>query len=301
MATIPRIVYFAQTVTITTNGGTPYILPISSANIEVTRPIEAVSTFGKFSSLNTAQTNLTTCKSTIKGYLGQAGGGLNSFDAGVINALINDTKASNQITITCGSSNGFSMKGILTNIGIDISMGAFGMIDLGFAGVGAPFLYAPTSATSEVNASYSIQPITTMSIGQDGAMTNTYASSIKFSYDLPTDTLSALGDNPNAPQASLTSQIATKAPYKTTVSVEGHGVDPTKLDTAIANLAYKIGNISVTLPNAKVNARSFNNAAGQVSASFAYTVEDTTATIASVSINAYVADASAQSLPAYGA
>jgi hypothetical protein len=200
------------------------------------------------------------------------------------------------------SPGGFAMTGILTSLGIDISMGGFGMIDLGFAGIGNPSIVAPTGTyATDPNSSYAISPITTMSIGTGGGLANTYATSIKFSYDLPSDTLSALGDNPNANQGNLTSQIATKPPYKATINVEGHGVDPTKLDSAFAAAVYGIGDIGVALPNAKVSARSANNAAGQVSESFAYTIEDTTATLTTVSIAAYSQVGTAETSPAYGA
>jgi len=301
MATIPRIVYFAQTVTINSPSAGTLTLPISSANIEVSRPIEAISTFGKFSSLNTAQTNLTTCKSTLKGYLGAASGGISGFTASFLNNLITDTKASSGASITV-SPGGFAMTGILTSLGIDISMGGFGMIDLGFAGIGNPSIVAPTTTyATDPASSYAISPITTMSIGTGGGLANTYATSIKFSYDLPSDTLSALGDNPNATQGNLTSQMATKPPYKATINVEGHGVDPTKLDTSFAAAVYGIGDIGVALPNAKVSARSVNNAAGQVSESFAYTIEDTTATLTTVSLGAYSQVGTAQTSPTYGA
>jgi hypothetical protein len=311
MATIPRVVYFAQSGVIQTQPGVlssgtsgtqvgnTYLLPITTANIEVTRPIEALSSFGKFSSLNTAQTNLTTCKATLKAYLGSGGGvsgtsGFFGISSGMLNDLINNTKASSGMAITIAP-NGFSMTGILTNIGIDIAMGAFGMIDLGFAGVGNPVITPATATTTEANTNLSLSPITTMSVGTGGALSGVYATSIKFAYDFPTDTLSALGDNPNATQGNLTSTIATKAPYKTTITVEGHGVDPTVLDSVIKNANYAIGDIAISLPNAKVNARSFNNAAGQVSANFSYTAEDTSATISGVTLNVYTQSSGAPS------
>jgi len=309
MATIPRVVYFAQSGTITTNPANPgagniYLLPITTANIEVTRPIEALSAFGKFSSLNTAQTNLTTCKSTFKAYMGSGAGdflytgvngnsiysqasGFFGISSGMLNDLIANTKASSGMAITIAP-NGFTMTGILTNIGLDISMGSFGMADLGFAGVGNPVIVPPTATTAESISTLSISPITTMSVGTGGALSNIYATSIKFAYDFPTDTLSALGDNPNATQGNLTSVIATKAPYKTTVTVQGHGVDPTVLDKFIAGASYAIGDVAFILPNAKVNSRSFSNAAGQVSADFSYTAEDTSAIISGVTLVPFV-------------
>ena len=314
MPTINRVVYFAQSGTVRTVGtggsyGPSYLLPISSANIEVSRPIEAITSFGKFSSLNTAQTNLTTCKSTLKAYLGTGialgtgssvalGSGI---DAAALNALINATSSSSGIEISV-MPGGFVMTGILTNLGIDMSMGGFATVDLGFAGIGKPTLYGPTSnVVSESNSTMSIAPITTISIGTSGAMSGTYASSIKFSYDLPTDTLSALGDDPNAYQGSnrLISSMATKPPYKATVSVEGHGVDPTRTD-ALSALVYSIGNIGIQLPNAKVSSRSMNNAAGQVSATYSFTAEDVGATITSVQLTSFDPTQVA-ALPTYGA
>ena len=314
MPTINRVVYFAQSGTVRTVGtggsyGPSYLLPISSANIEVSRPIEAITSFGKFSSLNTAQTNLTTCKSTLKAYLGTgialgtgSTGALGSgIDAAALNALINATSSSSGIEISV-MPGGFVMTGILTNLGIDMSMGGFATVDLGFAGIGKPTLYGPTSnIVSESNSTMSIAPITTISIGTSGAMSGTYASSIKFSYDLPTDTLSALGDDPNAYQGSsrLISSIASKPPYKATVSVEGHGVDPTRTD-ALSALVYNIGNIGIQLPNAKVSSRSMNNAAGQVSATYSFTAEDVGATITSVQLTSFD-PTQAAALPTYGA
>lgn len=286
--TINRIAYFAQSGMLTYGSGQTVVLPINSANIEVTRPIEAITSFGTFNSLNTAQANLTTCKSSLKGYLG-SGSGLTTLSAAVLTGLISATQTGTgaggiSIVVQPG---GFTMTGILTNIGLDISMGGFGMFDLGFAGVGNPIIVPPNTAQSIAGATpLSISPITTMSIGTSGLLSGVAATSVKFAYDLPTDVLSALGDNPNAAQGNLVSVIATKAPYKTTLSVEGYGVDPTIIDTALSN-GISIGTINIILPHAKVNARSFNNAAGQVSATFSYACEDVSATLTDIALNAY--------------
>lgn len=105
---------------------------------------------------------------------------------------------------------------------------------------------------------------------------------------MPTDVLSALGDNPNAVQGSLVSQMASKPPYKATIAVEGHGVNitPACIDT-IANAIFGIGNIGIVLPNGKVTARSFNNAAGQISATYSATIEDVGAVFYDLSLASY--------------
>lgn len=301
MPTIPRIAYFAQKVTLTDSvTNTSSILPINSANIEVSRPIEAVTAFGKFNSLNTAQTNITTCKSTIKAYLGQGGGTLNSVDADLLNRLVAATQKG-YITVDVDPA-GYTMNGILTNIGIDISLGGFAMLDLGFAGVGSPDIdNDQNGATTVIQDSYSLQPVTTMSIGSDQGLENIFATSIKFSYDLPTDTLGALGENPNASQNQMRSIIATKAPYKSSITVEGYGIDisNTRLDSTV-NKVFKIGTIGIQLPNGKVSARSINNAAGQVSATFSMTIEDVGAIFTPVTPSAYDQNFTQAGLPMYG-
>jgi hypothetical protein len=286
---INRIAYFAQSGSLT-YGGTTVVLPINHANIEVNRPVEAITSFGSFNSLNLAQTALTTCKSSLKGYLG-SGSGITTLSAAVINALISATQTgtgAGGIVITVAP-DGFSMTGVLTNLGLDISMGALGMFDLGFAGVGNPYIVQPSGATGLVAgaAPLAISPITTMSVGSSGLLSGVAATSVKFSYDLPTENLSALGDNPNATQGNLISIIATKAPYKTSMTVEGYGVDPTILDAVLAQ-GVSIGTINIILPHGKVNSRSFSNAAGQVSASFSYSAEDVSATLTDIVISGYV-------------
>lgn len=293
---IPRIAYFGQTATVSlkTKGGN-YTLPVSTANIEVTRPIEAVTAFGKFNSLNTAQTNLTTCKSTLKCYMGR-GTNVQGINASILSDLIEETQKG-QITVTVTPA-GFSMVGILTSVGMDISLGGFGMIDLGFAGVGNPTINAATDATTVQGETFAIEPVTTMSV----SIPNVAATSLKFSYDLPTDVLGALGENPNASQDQMVSRIATKAPYKSTLTVEGYGVDITQsLVDANVRSAVTIGDIAVQLKNGKVSARSFNNAAGQVSATFSYTVEDVGALFTAASVmNSYTQNFDQSNLPSYG-
>ena len=158
-------------------------MPVSSATCEVTRPIEAVTAFGHLGSLALAQTNLTTCKASIKSYL--VSGAINSYGC---------------------------------------------------------------------------------------------ATSFKFTMDMPTDNLACLGDPPDVLQFSgMNSLIATKPPYKSTISVEGYGVNVSTTGIPPANSLYSLGGLSIALPHATFTSKSFNNAVGTANATFNYTVEDTTA------------------------
>jgi len=303
---IPRTAYFSQSGVLQVPGASLgggadqfFLLPISSASIEVTRPLEAITSFGQFDSVNNVQTNLTTCKCTLKSYLGSGAGGMTGVTANLINGMISGGYSGLGIGITVAPA-GFQMSGVLDSLSLDISMGGLGMCDLGFAGIGYPIsLSAPQqSALGNLQSTgYQINPITTMSISAGtgvtvggvttvSALSGMYATSIKFNFSMPTDVLSALGDNPNAIQGNLVSQMATKPPYKSTISIEGHGVDITRLDSAYA-LIFGIGNVGIQLPNAKVSARSSSNAAGQISASYSVTAEDVGANFYPINLALY--------------
>ncbi len=175
------------------------------------------------------------------------------------------------------------------------------MFDLGFAGVGQPVVAdAQTSATSALFTTLAISPVTTMSVAGSGLLTGAYATSVKFSYDLPTDNLTALGENPNAFQGQLNSIIATKAPYKASLSVEGFGVNNGIVDAALVS-GIQIGNLVIRLPQGKVTSRSFNNAAGQATASFSFSAEDVSANFQTGVILAYQQNNTGLSYPTWGA
>ena len=288
---ISRALYVGQQVAITCNSGQNTVyLPISSASCEVSEPVDSISSFGHLMSLATAQTNLTTCKSTLKTYL-LSGANVETTGSGpittglstqIIQWLTGDAINGNFTQISV-SPNGFTMSGILASLSADIALGGFGMSDLTFHGVGQPFFSpAPSSSTSveQSNMPTSINPLTTIGIG--GSVTGAgCASSFKFSLDMPTDNLACLGSDPNQIQgATQSSLIATKPPYKATITVEGYGVDvssaQTMLSAAITGV-YNLGSVNIQLPHPHVTSKSFNNAVGTAAASYSYVCEDTIA------------------------
>jgi hypothetical protein len=137
-------------------------------------------------------------------------------------------------------------------------------------------------------------------VGTTGLLNGVYASAIKFSYDLPTDTLTSLGENPNATQGNLNSIIATKAPYKASLSIEGFGVNINILDSALKS-GVSIGDIFISLPKGKVVSRSYNNAAGQSSANFSYSAEDVSAAFGPSDLDTYSQNNNRLLYPTWGA
>jgi hypothetical protein len=293
---LSRALYVGQLVSIATQGGAnTWYFPVSSAALDITSPIEPVNAFGHLNSLATAQVNLTTCKATIKSYLGTGyspgntgGGGVPvvlGITANALQSITGDAVANSMSVITV-SPFGFQMSGIVTSIGLDVAVGGFGMCDLVFNGVGLPIAYAPGNAFNDQSGMMSqIEPITTVLVS--GSVTGAgCATSFKFSLDMPTDNLVCLGENPNIPQSSAQNSIvSTKPPYKSTITVEGYGVDIDSQNGAAVNAllgvavsgVYALGHLGVQLPHPHVSNRTFNNAVGAAGATYNYTSEDTAA------------------------
>lgn len=294
-----RILYVGQSVQITTASGYVRYLPVQSASCEVTQPVEDVLSFGQIGSLGRYQTAVTTCKSTIKSYMplpplgtsfagdttGTGSVDKNYIDATLISSLTGDALGGN-ISVINVSPNGFIISGILTSFSVDISNGGFAMADFGFAGVGQPYI-APqpigNNYTPPGNMPSSFTPVISSHVSgiynpNTQSITGNTASSLKFSLDIPTDQLSSLGGQITGSQVAVAPYflMVAKPPFKTSVAVEGVSVAIPVGTGASANV-YVIGGLGIQLPNAIVTQYSFNNAVGNVGATYNYTIEDVNA------------------------
>ena len=291
-----RILYVGQSVTITTFGGYVRNLPVQSASCDVTQPAEDVLSFGQIGSLGRYQTSVTTCKSTVKSYVplpptgtsfaGDVTGGAspdkNYIDATFIQALTGDALAGNIATINV-SPNGFILSGILSSFSVDISNGGFAMADFGFEGVGQPFFAAQPIGNNYAvpgNMPSSFTPVISSHVSgiynpNTQAITGNTASSLKFTLDIPTDQLSSLGGAITGSQVTVAPYFlkVAKPPFKATIAVDGTSV-AIPVGTGAANNTYIIGGLGITLPSAIVTSYSFNNAVGNVGATYNYTIED---------------------------
>lgn len=281
-----RILYVSQSATLKTNDGTTYNLPVQSANCEVSRPIEDVFAFGRLGSLGRVQNNVSTCKSDLKVFLHNSTGesNNNTLSASLIGKLTGDALDALTATITV-TPNGFAMSGILTNLGIDVALGSFATADLSFAGVGEPYFASPPGASegnteASLTTVTSVNPVNTANVS--GSSSLGCANSIKFSLDLPNDVIGCLGSDPSGTQVAVASNyiMSAKPPFKSTMTVEGAGAEPTN---AIINQTFYFGKLGIAIPNPLVTNRSFNQAVGNVAANYNYTIEGITATFSAAS------------------
>jgi hypothetical protein len=287
-----RILYAGQTASITPAGaagasGVRY-LPVQSAACDVSRPLENVLSFGHLGTLARVQNSVSTCKSDIKTYLANSTGitGASNY-ANLLNAefiqVLTGQALAGQVSTISVTPGGFTMSGILSNLGIDISNGSFATADLSFVGVGEPY-FAPAPTTSsfseQPNMPTSFSPVTSTNVS--GTITGGCANSFKFSLDIPNEVISCLGGNISGTQTAIANsflQVA-KPPFSATISVEGLAVDaPTG---AQLNSAYIVGKLAITLPNGTLESRSVNQSVGSAGASYNYTLSDASANFADV-------------------
>lgn len=258
-------------------------LPVSQANCEVSRPIEFMTSFGHIGNVAAAQNNFTTCKSSVKTYLTATGG----LTAANIAYLTGNAIAGTYTTIEV-TPNGFIMSGILSSLGIEGSVGDFATADLSFNGLGEPNIYTGSASTS-VPADQSQMPTAiTPVVGTQitgGATGAGCANSFKFSLDIPNEPLACLGDQITGTQTQITNSVlVAKFPLKTSITLEGYGVDVSSsgagngdsatLLAAVGSKFY-VGNLGIQLPSPKITSKSFNNAVGSVGASYNVSIEDT--------------------------
>jgi hypothetical protein len=278
-----RVLYVGQEVKIETFGGITRYLPVQSASCEVNKPIEDILSMGKLGSLGRVQNAVSTCKADIKSYLPNQTGAQNYLmNAAFIAALTGEALSGVNSVITV-SPNGFTMSGILSALNIDISEGSFATSDLSFVGVGEPtFADAPTTTTysQQANMPSAFSPVTSSNVS--GQVTGGCAASFKFSLDIPNESLTCLGGNVSGTQGAIAKDFIQvgKPPFKASISVEGTAVNPPVGGALTDN--YVVGKLAIKLPAAQVTSRSFNQAVGNVGASYNYTLEDVSAIFADV-------------------
>jgi hypothetical protein len=269
-------------------------LPIQSASIERTIPTEDVMILGKLGSAGRQQKEVESVKMDIK--LFWASGSRANSSTNVVSAGGDETRitASDLQTLTGNAlrgirskiivqPNGFTGYGVLTNFGIDGSVGDFLTASMSFEGFGTPIIASsttdPTVESSYVPASVFVYTSENISLGA-GHGTETIKSA-KFSLDIPTERISHLGAPVTGLQtdATLTGAhlLVAKPPFKVSVSYEG------QLVTGAHELdALTFGHISFTPIAANITSQNYSQNAGDVGASMSFSAEGTSVTIAAV-------------------
>jgi len=263
---------------LTESGGTTIAgLPVQTASIERTVPTEDIIILGKLGSVGRQQKEVESVKMDIK--LFWATGTGNSLSADNLKVLtgnaLNGTRS--RVVVT---PNGFTGYGIMTNFGIDASVGDFLTATMSFEGFGTPII---TSAANKANdtSSYpstSVTVYTSENVSVASASGETIKTA-KFSIDIPSERLSRLGAPISGSQtgADLTDNhlLVAKPPFKVSVSYDGQFVTG-----AHANDAVTFGHLVITPSNSNITTQSFSQNAGDVGATMSFASEGTSCTFA---------------------
>lgn len=282
-----RTIYAGQTVQITTpSADLTGVFAVQSASCDVARPIEFIPAYGHVDPVGAGQNTFTTCKSDIKLYLETGAAKYVRFDGAFINSLVSDASKGYRTKIVVAP-NGFTFLGQLNKLGLEVGMGSFGFATLSFNGLGEPFFDTGSAGLGwsepkgTMMAPIAITPTTSSNVA--GSVTGFgCASSIKFNFDLPSEILASAGENVTGAQTDLTkSTFLAKFPFKTTIAVDGYGVNVNSLDEltnfSIATGIFTIQPINFNLVNPKIVAKSFNQSVGSVGASYNISLEGTSA------------------------
>jgi hypothetical protein len=289
-----RILYVSQSATITTPDGNEFYFPVQSANCETTNPVEDVLSFGLLGAVTRVQQNVSTCRSTIKTFLNQGLGYNSSNGVGTgypfnctVNAaflsVLTGNALNGQLSVIQVVPDGFTMSGILGRVSIDGAIGALAMCDLEFMGVGQPnYSGTPASILGSqqlLTPNFQISgfsPVTTQYVSGSayaGTGLGLSANSLKFTLDIPNDTITCLGNVISGSQAAVSGGYAmvAKAPFKANLTIEGTAVDPSTINQT---QTFYWGTLGVSLTNPIVTQHGFNQATNSVGASYSFTIDD---------------------------
>jgi len=204
-----------------------------------------------------------------------------------------------------GGDDGFKMYGICSSIGIDASKGGFPTLDLSFEGVGRLTDMSMGSQHSLAHVNGGVQTIKELtplisshvSLGTEathGADVVDTINSVKFSFDMPTETLSRMGGIIMGTYNNVyqDNRIFSKPPYKASMTVDGQSLSAVErqwrsgdsngaLGNTTANgIAFRLkypgwNGVTVAIDRAgsTISARSFSQNVGDVGATFSVSAE----------------------------
>jgi hypothetical protein len=291
---------------ITENAGGKNILPVSTASADETIPQEDVLVLGKLGSVGRLQKDVATCKATLKAFICQsvedetaaAGDTISSTLLGqMLTDLATEARGGKNAEIKVYSNNanetgGFEMKGVMNSIGIDAAKGAFPTLDLGFEGIGALQLLemgdTDTSVKSSAGSDYvkKATPHTSKDVTVGGVSADTIASA-KFSFDMPTESLSRLGGKIIGKTSVVENdnKMFSKPPFKASMTVDGQDLTQSG---GLAGAIVTAGKLSIQAGGAggvhaefdgskALSTQSYSQNVGDVGATYSVTVEGTNA------------------------
>jgi len=267
---LSRTLYSDQNVSIAGLG----ILPVKSASIERSVPVENVLTLGKKGAHSRQIKEIEKFTINVKTFITR--GGSASATAGPRDAdvkkLVTDAGAGTltEVSLNGGTNNGFKGQVILTKFAIDASIGDFPTVDFTFEGLGAP-----SFTGGNISSTNALQVCDSSNVSLTGPGAGIIKSA-KFNLDIPTEMLTTFGasltqTNDDIKKATAPQQkykLLSKLPLKYSMTIEGENVTR-------AATGFTIGPCAVSITDGVLQSESINQNAGDLGAVKSFTVEGT--------------------------
>ena len=259
-------------------------IPVKSFSISRDRPMEPILGLGLLKGHDQAQKGRETFKFDIKCFLPETPPIPPSFFA---NLCKNTEKgAYTEFQVTPLANGTPLLKGVITNISIDSTVGDFIELGLSFQGLGNPNI---TDMGVDINtalvdagaASAAVLVYDSSQVNIGNIATGPYGTTVKsakFSFEMPIETIAQIGSPIVGTNLDLTStanqlkmRLISKAPYKASLNFDGTSVEQ-RPDTVLGRggdlPVVTFGNIPILIQNGVLKTFSVNQSPGEIGANY---------------------------------
>jgi len=279
---LKRRLYSTQSLTIGA-GGTSF--PVKNFSISRERPMEPILGLGLLKGYNQAQKGFETFKFDVKCFLPKS----TVIDVSVFKTMCTNAEIGTYTSFQVSPGTPL-LKGAITNISLDNTVGEFIELGLSFQGIGDPnatdtgvdINVAPTDNNAGVAASVEVYDSSDVTI-----INSEYGDTVKsakFSFEMPIETIAHLGGTITDTNLNLTQgvnlskvRLIAKAPYKASLSFDGTSVkaraDANNRGGTLPTITF--GNLPFTILNGALKSFSINQSPGEIGAAYSASYEGT--------------------------
>jgi len=186
---------------------------------------------------------------------------------------------------TEGGTSSFKGNVVLTSISIDSTVADFIEVGLSFQGLGNPEINVNGDMTPVDHTTAPVAGVVVLDSSSIGSTIDTYGStikSLKFSFEMPVETMTnhkeTMVGNSTAVMSATTSTLIGKAPYKSSLNLEGQSLINYKgliTDRGSNLVMVTVGAVNLTLVNAALKSFSINQSPGEIGAAYSSSYEGT--------------------------
>jgi len=184
---------------------------------------------------------------------------------------------------TEGGTSSFKGNVVLTSISIDSTVADFIEVGLSFQGLGNPEINVNGDMTPVDHATAPAAGVVVLDSSNIGSTIDTYGStikSLKFSFEMPVETMTnhkaTMVGNSTDVMSATTSTLIAKAPYKSSLNLEGQSLELYKSTDRGSKLdKVTVGKVNLTLVNAALKSFSINQSPGEIGAAYSSSYEGT--------------------------